>query len=219
MLYVSRYIGQHEYGIVDTDDEVEEIVNFDFIRERCIRHNIAIQGVDPYYFQKSAGKVFLYQPPEAVSQAQLKLKMLCRINLKVYKSIITSIDWKISDIVAPVSLRLSDFGTSCADFVLDSVGKILADLILNAKKYSARNRVTIILDDKLTYSPRSFWIFGYDSSVINRINVIFDLHELSDDNARIVYKMLFPDLEAIDCTNIVDDKARMKAMRRMLSGG
>lgn len=213
MLYVSRYIGQEQYGIVDTDDNVEEMADYFKICHLCQRVGLKIAGVDFDYFKRSAGKIHVYQPKSTVTPLQVKTKTLKHIVVTVYKNIITSVTWNIEDITKPVSLRLSDFGTYCADFLLDAVVKTLAQGIINADKYKPNQKVTIILDNKLEYSAGAFGSYGYDFSVLDRINVVFDLRELDDERATRVYDMLFENSEVVTFKNIVDNDERVVKMR------
>lgn len=115
MLYVSRYIGVLDIGIVDTDDGVEERVSPGDIIHDTVDYSIDIKG---YH---SENRILVYQPyqlPETKTQQQLKLQLLKGVEVVVWGSMITNIRWKPDKIKSPVSIRLSDFGTSCGDFIL-----------------------------------------------------------------------------------------------------
>lgn len=214
MLYISRYIGKDAYGVVDTNTWDEEIMSFDRILEVAFERSIKIRGVDTVVFGQSGGRVCAYQPDELQTPLKLKAKMMTSVVVKTFASVITAVDWNICDIKHDVSIRLSDFGTSCADYLLDNVGKSSRDLRLDGGKKPNSGMVTLILDGKLQFAPLTFALFGYDFSVINRLNVKFDMRELPETVAYEVYDMLFLDCPTQHFDNIIDDDERSLRMQR-----
>lgn len=174
MLYVSRYVHPKGYGVVDTDDDVEEIVPRDDLYLACCTLGMRIEGVfteedDTGFRYISYAGVF--QPKETQTQLQLKTKLLKHVDVLTYKSMITHFRWQCDEISEPVTIRLSDFGTVLADYSLTSVAP------------ANRHVVTFVFDDKISLGGNNFCLCT-DSSLsigVNGIGVKLDLHEVTND--------------------------------------
>lgn len=209
MLYVSRFINSDSYGIVDTDDDVEEIVTQNELMSFVMDYGLRIAGIATRTAEFSFGnidyvdKIVIHQHPSFTKPIQAKVSLIYHTDIKLYKSMITSIIWDASQIKEQVSIRLSDFG----DFV--------ADRVLLGNKWNKKPSITLILDDKIKVTEKSFdaGVYGtYD------YGVCFDLRELSDDlMARSVYKnVLGPERNRQGFKYIIDSEERMLEMRMSL---
>ena len=206
MLFISRFIGPDQYGVVDTDDGVEQVVDFSELYSAVCVDGLEIMGARKKDSSMSEASVMIAQPKETVSRMQTKAKILLNVDIKVYKNMITSIRWKRTDDDDLVDIRLSDFGTHVADYVL---ARNIA--------FGGCYKVCLVLDNKLTYSPNAFCRRFFEHDIIgkNGIGVIFDLRELSDLNAMQVYKMLYTGKESEMSGGILDKTVRMDKVARM----
>lgn len=206
LLYVSRYIDRGTYGVVDTDDGIEEQIDICGISDAVCLHGVRIAGVTPVInkrFNKgyvTEDGVRVYQPVETLSPLQVKTKVLKHIDVKVYKSMITGIDIDIGAIEDKVQLRLSDFGTFCADY------------ILSGNNHGVRDKVVLILDDKITFGKKTFKLRQCDNSFvgIRDAGVMFDLSEMNDDNAAALYKVLLSGQDLFP--TVIDEPTRYNSM-------
>lgn len=170
MLYVSRMLSRSQVCVVDTDDGVEEILNGGEL-VRCLRdYGLEIKGVTLHNkngrFSVTATPC---QPDDTISTFQVKQKLLRGVDVKVSGDIITSIQWTDS-VPQPVSVRLSDFGTKCADYLFWWEG-----LCTNEK-------LTLIFDDKMSATSKSL-------KFLSVLRVKVDLREVTNDKlARLIYK-------------------------------
>ena len=201
MLYVSRRLmrnpegarisyAEMRYGVVDTDDNIETIVTEDEICDAINKYELEVVGFPAYCGLGASGAP--YQLPETKTASHLKLELLQGVKIAVYNGEIEDISWGMRERIAPVSIRLSDFGESCGDFVLYNNPDCKGE------------RVVLILDDKLrSITDRSF---RYESCVTTkrltiwasfgvawaRRGVKFDLRELTNESiASMVYDQLF----------------------------
>lgn len=206
MLYISRRIGNFSYGVVDTEDGVEEKVRHKDLVDLSQDYRIKIEGFNP-----ATEEIRVYQPADTMSQLQLKTKMLRHVEVCVYRNMITSIRWKRDEVKQPVKLRLSDYAKVCAD-------KILAE-----NQFSGCHKLTLVFDGSLEFQADAFWL-GRDMSQsfagVSGYGVLFDLRELKRDNmAWLVYRVLWDDargkVPAVEET-ILDDVGRKNAMMQFL---
>lgn len=195
MLFISRYVGAGMYGLVDTDDGCEEIVT-KIVIEKAKQSGVVIHGAEDIV------NVMVYQPESTRTMLQIKTITLSRIDVKTYKNKITSVNI-LSGIKKPVTIRLSDFGTVCADY------------ILMANKPATRLKVLMVLDDKIGFSKSTFWTAP--SLTLRQMGIALDIHELSDDTAIVVYKGLYFKLNKQCFEGIVDTDERFKYMTELVS--
>ena len=182
MLYISRYIGHDRFGVVDTDDDVETEARISDLYKAVKIFGLDIKGVGLLKGHVTESTIKVYQPVETVTRLQVKTKSLQRVDVKTYGDMITSILWRPEDITEPVTIRLSDFGTSCAD------------MLFSGNMKSGKHKVTVVLDDAVTAQTDTFRVrFTDDSYVgIGGIGVVLDLHDISDDRfAEPIYSVLF----------------------------
>lgn len=195
MLFISRYVGAGMYGLVDTDDGCEEIVTKITI-ENAKKSGVVIHGAE------DIANVMVYQPESTRTMLQIKTITLSHIDVKTYKNKITSVNI-LSGIKKPVIIRLSDFGTVCADY------------ILIANKPATRLKVLMVLDDKVGFGKGTFWTAP--SLTLRQMGIALDIHELSDDTAIVVYKGLYFKLNKQCFEGIVDTDDRFKYMTELVA--
>lgn len=187
MLFISRYIGKNNYGVVDSETGVEQTYSFSDIEHRCLNSSFDIKGVTVGYQQVSKDLGFMcveeirpYQPIDTMTVLQTKLGIMQHVCVTVYNGSITSVRWDSDRIKSPVSVRLSDFGVSCAD------------CFLYGNKDIGRHKVTLVLDSGVCFCQSSF-LLKHNAFEVGPggIGVVFDVHELSDAAARVVYDALY----------------------------
>ena len=199
MLYISRYVDNDAYGLVDTDNGVEQVAEYGYLQEAVFKNHATIAGVEALPGPFDAIRVSPYQPVETMTQLQVKTNLMRFIDIKTYGDMITSVVWDEEKITRPVSIRLSDFGTILADkFMSNGVG-------------GCEKLVTFVLDNKLKYSffafvsPRQY---GPKREQLDSVGVTFDMRELNERNARSAYYLL-SDSVLFECMhNCVIDKPK-----------
>lgn len=132
MLYVSRYIWPDSFGVMDTDDGVEQSVTSKELTDAFFCQHLDIKGMSIKDFP-----VKIYQPPETKTQAQLKLEMLSHIETIVFQGMLVNIRFDWRKLRAPVSVRLSNF---CSG---------IGDSIFRGSDVSGPHRLTLVFDDKI----------------------------------------------------------------------
>lgn len=184
MLYVSKRYSSLKYGIVDTDDGQEEVYTAQELAEIVDTLGIEIKGVtlgDKIY-KNGKRKVWctvkVWQAEESLQKSQVKLKVLVGVDVKTNGSEITGLSWKHFATERPVRLRLSDYGDSCAEYLLADI----QNFAFRGAKF-----LTIVLDDKIALKAKSF-------KHAPHIGVRFDLSEVTNKKTvEIVYKELISD--------------------------
>ena len=214
MLFVSRYIGYGNYGVVDTDDGTEEIAGIGMII-RAARSGVDIKGVITSGVPGASGGALVddvvpYQLPDELTQLQMKTNLLRGVNVTTYHSAITSIRLRQHEIKEPVIFRLSDFGNRCMDCVLQG-----------NMRYG-QHKLTLILDNKVELEDIAFCLSSADrgSSVgVNGVGVKFDVREVRYNRiVENVYRAVYAgnSLELWD--TIIDSERRKTRMLRMFQG-
>lgn len=202
MLYISRRVSDGKgvsYGVVDTDDDTEMFVSSHVVRECVLDMGLDIKGVELVNDMNGTPVRVRSIRPYQVEQSELYTKtyLLKRVSIVTFKGVIVDISWSIS---SPVSIRLSDFGTSVGDY-----------LFLRSQK--CRSPLTLVFDDKLTeIGERAFYTMVFrDLLAMEHIgalglNVVFDIQELPDNLAETVYHqlMMYKDI----LPPIIDSKSR-----------
>lgn len=208
MLFISRQIYDeiHEvYGVVDTDDGVEEIVDSGKLAHLIENLNIKIAGVCVSEIPDIFGNIFrsfeyvtAWQSPETTKGAQTKLSMLNGIELTVYKDKLSSISTYYDKDVTDVTIRLSDFCTGLWECVLH----------LSHQK----GCITLVFDDKL--SPVPEFAFNkmfpgkvlYDFHEVTNEDLIYSLYEALATSREVVYGTGDDEVDLIH--HIIDDEGR-----------
>lgn len=197
MLFISRRIG-FDYGVVDTDDDTEEVVTDDELRQLHNVFGLTISGLTMRDYIEP--RVVVYQPEETITPLQVKTRVMKHVDIKVYKDMITSIRFRASDIMGEsVEIRLSDFGTRCADYVL--AGNV----------YVGRfPKLRLIFDDKVSMCPNAFVRLPYSNALIgdHGIGVQYDLTDMSDKRAKQMYETLCLSKQTGMWDDIFDNETR-----------
>lgn len=198
------------YGVVDTDDGIEELWDEDHLGMAINTHHLAIAGAPEEY--KLGDIMKPYQAPETVSKLQVKTKLVKQVDVTVHKDAITSITWDATKLSEPVSIRLSDFGDQCDDF------------LFYGRYIQGGYPVTFVFDDRLmVVRPMAFRLelsdmsYGRASRYMGgrgwlSLGIRFDLRELTKDSlAEIIYSQLLK-YNTLDA--VIDSKARKERMKR-----
>lgn len=196
MLYLSRFLGPDAYGVVDTDDGVEDIVSFSDLYSALIA-GIEVVGVCATNLSGHT----IHQPAETSSQFQVKTNLLYGVDVKTFGDTITNI--RLDNCSKPVTLRLSYYGKSCAGF------------IFTGNKNVGRHRLTLVVDVDFTedtFKVHPMLEFFYAGA--SGIGVIYDLRELDDEKAGLAYKTIFVDSAKELSASVIDVESRK---RRMIS--
>lgn len=202
MLYISRAVGHGSFGVIDTDDGVEEVVPTHEIVSLCKPGiGLEIKGVK-LTANGSVYSIRPYQLPEEATRHQVKTQLLQHVDIRTYQGAITGIFWHANLIKTPVTIRLSDYGESCGDGVL--IGN-------DADRC---HKITLVLDDKIRICEASFRMPFGTSLGPSGIGVVFDVREMSNGpSVYNVYQSVFrfsddPDL----FESLIDHSERMKRM-------
>lgn len=177
MLYISRWVGYDgSVGIADTDDGVEEIVSNKCMAEAVLEDGLVVSGWGSLHHT--------VQPHGEKTPLQLKTKLLQFTDVDIYKGAISSIRWDIDHMRHPVTIRLSDFATSCHDFILR--GNDIIDF----------KCMTLVFDDKLArMSLYSLAAVVWPESDIFE-DVYYDLREVKDTMLALsIYRSIFSCVE------------------------
>lgn len=215
MLYISRRAGLNEYGVVDTDDGVEEIVKYPRLSEIIGNFDLDILGVESKIVELVSGSykaltgVSVYQDEKYLTASMVKLKTMCHVNIKVWNGMITDLTWDGAKIKSPVTVRLSDYGHSVAPRILSD------NLIFGSHK------ITIVLDDNVSFACEAFMASSITQNIgINGFGAVFDLQELSDTaTAGLVYNAVY--MHSMDgyrmLKSIIDTPKRKHLMAERLN--
>lgn len=210
MLFISRFMDLASYGVVDTDDGVEEKVSHQRLIDVINEYGMLIGGVS---IDDQRFSILPYQDPDTFTKLQVKTHLVSGVSIKTYKDMVTHID--LSDCRGSIgSIRLSDFGKSCAD-----------GIFLGNKSKCSRC-VTVILDDiiKLTdlsfMQPEPFTPLGvpgmgamFDLREVTRISHLLDIYwQLLVE--RFMPLNVAPNLDMLD--SIIDDENRKEAIGDLL---
>lgn len=189
MFYVSRIVRNGLYGVVDTEDNREDLMTTSEIRHAVIDIGITIKGVS--LTGNRGGRVGLkaievYQSAGAGSRVETKAKVLYGLDIKKTGDVVSSI--MVRQGVSCGTVRLSTLGTKFGAYVFKS-GNVQGDVIFE-------------LDDSVEIDKRTFkdwWKFS---------GIVFDLRQVT--NMKIVDAVL----DAIDMrVNVPIDKLYMLNIR------
>ena len=227
MLYISRHVycknlsaryrqfqsyqGHHAFGVVDSDDGVEELVTRDDLEEIVRNQCIDVAGVEIMSPSRLILQILPYQGENPSSVLQTKLSVLRHVNITVYNSTITSFLFRRDKLADGTRVRLSDFADSCGDFLMYGNMSLAAGPI-----------VTIVLDDKI--KSITDYSFRLDSgnevsslgvSAVSSLDVMFDLSELTNfELARSVYKQVLA-YKGEPLKAVIDSEERKQEMFRL----
>lgn len=169
MLYISRIAGMNKWEVTDTDDGVSQIVGVAGLRHALIS-GVEIKGVEIVtkviggFETLDVGKVEVYQPALKSTGKRAKAMTLLGIDVRVDGPKILQFTYVPSLLKQTTTVRLSDIGSECANFVFTSCRRLDRDMSM-----------TIILDDKIKIRAQTF------SKFFNNIGIVLDIRELSSD--------------------------------------
>lgn len=188
MLFISRHVGgfmERRFGVVDTDDDTEEIVTYKEI-EDIVNLGIDIQGVIAVLIDSKEGyrvtDISIYPNRLSNTLASVKAYTIYGIEINGWKGYISRIYWDAKRVTAPVVLKLSDFGDTLCDYLFSSV----MILSFNELLYD----VTLVLDDSLEVFPNAFFVNGRKYTIkFDKGHMVIDLRQVTKDSiARFVYE-------------------------------
>ena len=159
-----------------------------------------------------SAEIMPYQPAETVTKLQLRTLMLDHVDIKVYKNSITSIRLDGRNMTSGVTLRLSDFCQSVADYVLHGNDDV-------SNGWNPCTKLTLILDDKLkSLTERSFRIRDGSRSIGSYgMGVVLDISELRNRRlVELVYNAILPQPGNPLWSIIDDNKRKVKNKERWL---
>lgn len=177
MLYISRCLSADSWGVVDTDDYTETRCTMSDLVEACVHHGLDIKGVvlDSASVVDKSGEVFVtkfvkkidvYQNPSFLKTSQVKSEFLKGISIKTSGTEIVSITAANMKENTFETIRLSDYGTRCANYILKG-------LVLPRD-----SRLVIVIDDKIKLSRFTF------CGIADIPSVLLDLVELNNEKTR-----------------------------------
>lgn len=144
MRYISRNIDRDRFGVVDSETGFEEILTHEDAMFALPHHGEEIKGVTYSGLGGNYCIIVPYQPSDTMSRKQLKTKVIKQVEVRVYKEQITCLYWNPGELKHDVEIRLSDFGKSCAAFIVHTEFSDVA------------HEVTIVLDKKCKYGRFTF---------------------------------------------------------------
>ena len=195
MLFVSKCICRDksadsqnpiEYVVVDTDDGKEEVCSVLDIYTAVVDLGLTIHG----FRWVDAGEYVIvpYQDSSTVSKLQLRTLFIDHIDIKVSGNEITSILLDANSIEKASTIRLSDFGTSIADYVLYGNRDV-------SNGWHPVTKLKLIVDDKIKHvAIKSFSTHSNLRSIgAYGMGVILDLTELTNNKvAEAIYRSILP---------------------------
>lgn len=183
MLYLSRHIGPFEFGVVDSDDDVETKVSMVQLKNIACEKGLKIAGVHVaptgLSCSRSITKVIPYKYPAYQTVDCVKAYAVLGVGVTLWRDHIVSIERfdGYSDIV----LRLSDYGS------------ILADKFLSrSTMFRDERKMTLVFDDSLTLLPYalinlvhgySFYNVFLDIRAVRNVNLVRCIYETVGDKS------------------------------------
>ena len=174
MLYISKCRGKSKYEVIDTDDGVAEVVTYGQVVD-AVRSGVDIKGVKCFikdgvpYIQE----VKVYQHQDSMTVRQTKAKVLAGVDIKLHNGEITSFNWVDSIVQPNVRIRLSDYGSKCADGIFET------------GMWKHKVPIIIVLDDKIKLRRQSLTGACQCSQLKIDVSEVTDIKTLN-----IVYKEL-----------------------------
>lgn len=192
MLYVSRRVGKDKFGIVDTDDGVEEVCSMqDIVAIASQVPDIDIKGITirrvVYRGQSSIhiDRVEIYQNPSFSSTAQVKMRILRGIDIRTSNGAIVAISAPGHSSDTPIIVCLNDFGDKCGENILFGMSRntdrplvlvikdgmqLRRNSLSGCLSFNVKIDITAVTDDKLVstvYHTRAYRDdYGHDYSLL-----------------------------------------------------
>lgn len=189
MKFISRRIKHNKVGVVDTDTGKESVMT------AVEAYNIDSHLEPVAGCQASMGGIIFpvpYQDKSTYNRAQIKARMMGNVRVTCYNDMITAIDWSERDFSSPVTIRLSDFGSKCADHI------VMGDI------WSEKHCLTIVLDNKCKYTRRSFLQYSKCPMSVMTKAVKFDTRECDFFTALFLFLQLETVMRSDFCHGIIE---------------
>lgn len=174
MLYISRSFEYGTFGVVDTDDNVEEVVSGEMLKELVCEVGLEIFGASRVEYPSGNMEfhIFPYQVEPDDTVLQTKLRTLFGVEVVKNKGVVVGISLRNARLPRDMSIRLSDLGDFYGECILD----------WDFKDYSGP-KLTLVVDDNIKqvhpmtfYPPISGLGFSNDVS-----GFVLDVRGLSDE--------------------------------------
>lgn len=183
MLYVSQVYARGSYGITDTDDGVETVVDDNGIQQ-LIDLKIQVHGV--VVFDRDF-EVYICKNPVEIKRLKAKVDLLYGVKIELSEhGAIAGASWDSSRVRPGTSIRLSDFAYRCKEVIF-------------GYKFSNEQPLTLILDDNIDILPGTFHRF-----VSNNVRV--DITEVRHYKiVEYVYECWLRDTMLVDAALVIKD--------------
>lgn len=177
MLYISRCLGARRWSVMDTDDYTETACTMKDLERYCLELGVVIKGVDVRDTLETSVRgvvkhvrhirgVSVYQDEMYMTSLQTKSAFLKGVSIKTLGTEIVSITAENMKDGAFEVVRLSDYGESCGN-------RILQSLIIPSGCH-----LVLVIDDKIKLKRFTF-------KGIEAVNyVLLDLTELTNEKIR-----------------------------------
>lgn len=171
MLYLSRIAGDDCFGIVDTDDNVETIVNRTELSDIVIDLELPVEGVT--IMQGNMGryiqKISVWQDSQYCTPFQVKTKTMLGVDVTLFKGEIVGI-CLLRPLQKETVIRLSDYAKSISTYSM-------------IRGTRGGFGVVLKFDDNIRVTGEYF--------VVNSPGFIFDVREVTNwDTLRAVYEYI-----------------------------
>lgn len=182
MLFISRVmivngLGSERYGVVDTDDWSESVIDFDGLKKAVLDCHLEIKGVivaDVGDLGSYISNIEAYQHERFSTRNHTKARVLHGVDIRSYESEITHIVCNGNATKGNSVIRLSDYGD-----------RMSWQVHIYYEHHSNDKRLVLVLDDKVEMT-------GTVRCTIPWIS--WDIHELTNDTlVRHIYKALMRD--------------------------
>lgn len=206
MRFISRYIvfpSGLRYGVFDTRTGIEDWLSEAEVMDLACK---GILGGVVVGDRQVRSSIDCWQDEKTVTSVQKKLELLYGIKAIKWKHMLTQFI-SLYGYATSAVVTLSNLCTSCADYIL-----------YNDRNWNKR-KLTLILDDKVSFSEYTFsWFSPYRAD--SKTGILVDVRLMSDSKALEMYKTLLREVESPQmCSEcILDDDLRKKSMMRLLVG-
>lgn len=192
MLYISRRVGRNTFGVVDTDDYVEEVVSWKDIEEAVLVRGLDIVGIKKTSINSLSYDVDVYQNPAFAKSVQGKASVLYGVNIKVSGTEIVDISVPADLRVPLVRIRLSDYGQSLSKRILND------NIVIKGDK-----KLILVLDDSIKVMNKSFENISHLSGrlkldVTEVTNERILINAYASDNYRDIDMYMMDNIERLD---------------------
>lgn len=161
MLYISRSIGRNRYGVMDTDDGVEQVVTRSELSKYVLDDGLNIVGCELVDYGNGMWYVLATPYSPEVDASRSKMNVLKGIDYNVTDGVLISMNLKKCRV--DTTIRLSEICSTIDDFAF-----------ISHRNNQGSNKVTLVLDDNVkAKSEHSF------EGLAGGNNVILDLREVT----------------------------------------